>query len=103
MSNEMTLRERILLRLADVIDPETGVNVLRMRLVEDLEADEATGRVSYLFRPSSPLCPIAHSLGLDIKRAIASVSVDGVTKQVIRVAGYIRPDELAELLNRAEV
>ncbi len=101
MSNEMTLRERILLRLADVIDPETGVNVLRMRLVEDLEADEATGRVSYLFRPSSPLCPIAHSLGLDIKRAIASV--DGVTKQVIRVAGYIRPDELAELLNRAEV
>ena len=101
MSNEMTLRERILLRLADVIDPETGVNVLRMRLVEDLEADEATGRVSYLFRPSSPLCPIAHSLGLDIKRAIASV--DGVTEQVIRVAGYIRPDELAELLNRAEV
>lgn len=101
MSTEMTLRERILLRLADVIDPETGVDVLRMRLVEDLEADEATGRVSYLFRPSSPLCPIAHSLGLDIKRAIASV--DGVTQQVIRVAGYIRPHELAELLNRAEV
>lgn len=101
MGADMTLRERILLRLADVIDPETGVDVLRMRLVEDLEADETSGRVSYLFRPSSPLCPIAHSLGLDIKRAIASV--EGVTQQQIRVAGYVRADELAELLNHAEV
>ena len=42
--------------MSKVIDPETGIDVVRMRLVEDLEVDEA-GRVRYRFRPSSPFCP----------------------------------------------
>ncbi|MGC9520252.1 MAG: iron-sulfur cluster assembly protein [Anaerolineae bacterium] len=101
MGTDMTLRERILMRLVDVIDPETGVDVLRMRLVEDLDVDETTGMVRYCFRPSSPLCPLAHSLALDIKRAVASV--DGVKKQQIQVAGYVRSDELTEVVNREDV
>ncbi len=101
MNHEMTVRERILMRLVDVIDPETGVDVLRMRLVEDLEVDEETQVVSYRFRPSSPLCPLAHSLAMDIKRAIASV--DGVIGQKIEVAGYVHAEELTTLVNREEI
>jgi metal-sulfur cluster biosynthetic enzyme len=101
MSADMTLRERILMRLVDVIDPETGVDVLRMRLVEGLSVDEASGRVSYCFHPSSPLCPIAHSLAVDIKHAIAEV--EGVEAQEIRVAGYVKAEELTELINREDV
>jgi metal-sulfur cluster biosynthetic enzyme len=101
MGTQMTLRERILLRLVEVIDPETGIDVLRMRLVEDLEVDEETGEVSYCFRPSSPLCPLAHSLVMDLKRAVAGV--EGVTTQQIVVAGYVRAAELTEMINRAAV
>ncbi len=101
MATDMTLRERILMALVDVIDPETGIDVLRMRLVEDLEVDEAAGLVSYRFRPSSPLCPLAHSLALDLKRAVASVS--GVVEQHIEVAGYVRATELTEMVNRTAV
>jgi metal-sulfur cluster biosynthetic enzyme len=100
MSTEMTIRERILMRLVDVIDPETGVDVLRMRLVEDLDVDEATGLVTYCFRPSSPLCPLAHSLALDIKRAVASV--DGVQRQSIVVSGYVRAEELTKMINQVD-
>lgn len=101
MNSTMTVRERILMRLVDVIDPETGVDVLRMRLVEDLEVDEETGKVSYRFRPSSPLCPLAHSLVLDIKGAVGSV--EGVQKQQIEVVGYIKSEELTELINQEGV
>ena len=52
------LQQTIIERLSEVIDPETGADVLRMRLIEDLVASE-DGRASYAFRPSSPLCPIA--------------------------------------------
>lgn len=93
---ERTLRERILLKLATVIDPETGVDVLRMRLIEDLTVDEEAGLVRYRFRPSSPLCPLAVSLTLDICRAVAEV--DGVTDQEIEVVGYVGADELNRLL-----
>ena len=95
MSNQ-TLRERVLSRLVEVIDPETGVNVLRMRLIEDLSVDE-DGTVRYKFRPSSPLCPLAVTLALDIKRAVAEV--EGVTRQEIEVVGYMGADELNALLS----
>ncbi|MDX9953067.1 MAG: iron-sulfur cluster assembly protein [Anaerolineae bacterium] len=100
MNLEATLREQILLKLVEVIDPETGVDVLRMHLVEDLEVDDVTGTVSYRFRPSSALCPLALSLALDIKHAIASIP--GVQQQHIAVGNYVRAEELTQIINRDE-
>ena len=90
------LRERVLLMLTTVIDPETGVDVLRMRLIEDMEVDEVTGTVRYRFRPSSPLCPLAVTLALEIRDA--SAAVEGVAGQDVEVVGYVGADELTALL-----
>jgi metal-sulfur cluster biosynthetic enzyme len=79
-----------------VSDPETGVDVVRMHLIEELQVDEETGRVRYRFRPSSPLCPLAVYLALDIRAAVARVP--GVTAQEIEVVGYVGADELNALL-----
>jgi metal-sulfur cluster biosynthetic enzyme len=94
--NDPTLVRGILDRLRSVIDPETNVDVIRMRLVEGLEADEE-GRVSYTFRPSSFVCPIAVPLALEIKFAVAEV--DGVSKQQIGIDGYTMAEELERLIN----
>jgi metal-sulfur cluster biosynthetic enzyme len=91
------LRQAVVECLRNVIDPETNVDVIRMRLVEDLVVD-AGGRVSYTFRPSSPLCPIAVSLAVQIKQAIAEVP--GVTAQDISIEGYIAAEELTKLINK---
>lgn len=100
MSLNATLREQILLKLVEVIDPETGMDVLRMQLVEDLDVDENTGTVSYSFRPSSPLCPLALSLATDIKNAVGSIP--GVRRQRITVTNYVRAEELTRLINQDE-
>jgi metal-sulfur cluster biosynthetic enzyme len=92
----MKLEQAITERLRDVIDPETGVDVMRMRLIEELRVDGETGRVSYRFRPSSPLCPLAVHLALEIRDAVAKVP--GVTGQEIEVVGYVGADELNALL-----
>ena len=95
MLNPDQLRAAILRRLATVIDPETGVDVVRMRLIEDLLVDQH-GRVQYKFRPSSPLCPIAIPLALMIQNAITSVP--GVVAQEIEVVGFIQSEELTAIL-----
>jgi len=95
MTDQDTLRESILSRLSTVIDPETGVDVVRMRLIENLTVDDE-GRVSYRFHPSSPLCPIAITLALSIREAVAEV--EGVSGQEIEVVGYIKADELNAIL-----
>ena len=91
------LKEDILRRLELVIDPETGADVLRMRLVEDLVVD-ANGKVRYTFHPSSPLCPIAVYLVKEIKGAVGEIA--GVTKQEITVTGYVAAKELTQLINK---
>lgn len=98
MGLQPTLREQVLMKLVEVIDPETGVDVLHMQLIEELRVDEATGKATYRFRPSSPLCPLATSLALDVKKAVASVP--GITGQEITVTHYVHAEELTEIINR---
>jgi metal-sulfur cluster biosynthetic enzyme len=94
--HSIELKHRIMEEMGQVIDPETGVDVVRMRLIEDLHVDSETGRVCYKFRPSSPLCPLAVVLVLNIREAVARVP--GVTEQEIEVVGYVGAEELNALL-----
>ena len=96
----MDLEQAIVERLRGVIDPETGVDVVRMRLIEGLQVDGETGQVRYRFRPSSPLCPLAVHLALGIREAVAGVT--GVTGQEIEVVGYVGADELNALLSEPQ-
>ncbi len=66
-----------------------------MRLIEDLMVGEG-GHVTYKFRPSSPLCPLAVPLALYIQQAVAEV--EGVTEQDMQVVGYIHAEELTALI-----
>jgi metal-sulfur cluster biosynthetic enzyme len=91
------LQAAIVERLKTVIDPETGADVMRMRLVQELAVD-TDGRVRYTFQPSSPFCPIAVFLVQQIKQAVAAVP--GVTAQQIKVAGYVAAEELTKLINQ---
>jgi len=98
MGDAGQLRAAILDRLSRVIDPETGVDVVRMRLIEDLSVNGA-GRASYKFRPSSALCPLAVPLAQAIQAAVEEV--DGVTGQEIEIVGYVQAEELTALIREA--
>ncbi len=89
------LHNAILEKLTTVLDPETGVDVIRMQLVKDLTLDDE-GKVTYVFRPSSPLCPIAVPLALAIIQAVKDVP--GVTAQRVTVTDYVQADQLNEIL-----
>lgn len=95
MSAEEKIKNDVIAALRNVIDPETGVDVVRMRLVLDLKIRE-DGTADYVFRPSSPLCPIALPLIISIIEAIKLV--DGVFDQKITVVDYVGADELNKLL-----
>jgi metal-sulfur cluster biosynthetic enzyme len=97
MNGPEELRLAILEKLSKVIDPETGADVVRTKLIEDLVVD-ASGQVSYTVRPSSPLCPIAVYLAVQIKMAVASVP--DVSAQKIIITNYVQSKQLTELINQ---
>lgn len=89
------LKEEIMAALKTVIDPETGADVVRMRIVPELTVNE-DGVVTYVFRPSSPLCPIALPLVISIIEAIKAVP--GVRDQQVTVVDYVGAEELNAIL-----
>jgi metal-sulfur cluster biosynthetic enzyme len=54
------------------------------------------GSVSLVFRPSSPICPMAYSLANSIKRRLETVT--GITSVNIRIENFEKAAHLESLL-----
>jgi metal-sulfur cluster biosynthetic enzyme len=98
MPDNEQLRTAVLQKLSTVIDPETGEDIVHMRLIEDLAVD-TQGRVTYKFRPSSAFCPIAIPLADAIQQAVATVP--GVTSQDLQIVGLLFSEEVAAAIQEA--
>ena len=95
----MDLLEKVKDSLTQVIDTETGMDVMRMRLIRDLRVDEH-GDVELTFRPSSVLCPLGFQLGINIKEAV--LNVPGVKSVQVHVAGFIHGEQLKKILEEMD-
>jgi len=96
------LHPKIMKALANVIDPETGLDVLRMGVVRSMKIQRGNRqrRVTLTFRPSSPVCPLAFKLAWEMKKAVETV--DGIESVEIQVEGYHRASELEAILREKE-
>jgi len=86
-------------KLRQVIDPEMGMDVMRMRLVRDLKVDQ-DGDVELTFRPSSVLCPLGFQLGINIKEAV--LDVPGVKSVQVQVDGFIHAEQLKKIVDEID-
>jgi metal-sulfur cluster biosynthetic enzyme len=89
------LEDQVRQALSGVIDPETGLNVMRMGIIHDLACRD-DGRVSLVFRPSAPVCPMAYSLANSIKKSVEAV--DKVNAVDIKVENFHEASRLEALL-----
>ena len=96
------IRKGIQEGLRGIIDPGTGLDVVRMGLVKNTQLEkEGTGYKAILtFRPSSPVCPMAFKLAWDMKQCAQSVC--NVETAEIKVEGYNRAAELEAILKEGE-
>ncbi len=99
MMDKQELTKALTDALDSVIDPETGLSVMRMGLVRNLEADPGTGAVSLTFRPTSPVCPLAFKLGDSIQKAVRSVPQIGAIE--LRVENHAQSQHIEDVLAQA--
>ncbi len=91
------MEDQVKRALSEVIDPETGLNIMRMDLIHNLRVTE-DGAVSLVFRPSSPVCPMAYTLANSIKKKIESLK--DVKSVRIAVENFQNADHLERLVNQ---
>ncbi|MGB6068221.1 MAG: iron-sulfur cluster assembly protein [Desulfomonilaceae bacterium] len=97
--NSSGIEEEVRQALGQVIDPETGLSIMRMELIHNIEANP-DGSVSLIFRPSSPVCPLAYSLANSVKKKVEAIK--HVKSVKITVENFERAEHLEGLLNSAE-
>jgi len=96
------IRKQIEEGLRGIIDPGTGLDVVRMGLVKNtvLEKGGAGYKAILTFRPSSPVCPMAFKLAWDMKQC--AQAVHDIENVEIKVEGYNRAAELEAILTEGE-
>jgi len=85
-------------RLRKVIDPGANLNVVDMGLIKELSISD-DGEVNVVFRPSSPVCPLAFVLAANIKKALEEV--DEVSSVHLKIVDFVRADELNKMMEDA--
>jgi len=93
----MELKEKVEQALTQVIDPETSLDVMRMRLVTDLNVTD-DGVVSLTFIPSSPVCPLGFQLAISIQEALKQV--EGVKDIKIDVKNFVYAEQVKMALEQ---
>jgi len=77
----MEMKEKIMAALKKTIDPETGIDVVTMKMIKSVV--EKNGNVKIKFKPTTPFCPMIGYLTEQIEQAAKSVK--GIKKVEVEV------------------
>ena len=97
----MVDKTSIVKELALVVDPEVGVPITEMDLVDDIGIDDSTGIVSIGFHLTAPFCPpmFALEIAQDIKKRVSAL--EGVKEVKISMSGLFMAEEINRRVNSA--
>ncbi len=95
-----SLREKVIEKLRKVYDPELRQDVITLKLVFDIEADEEKGTVKLKFRPTAFVCPIGIQLAIMIKMAI--LELEEVKEVEMEVLDFVYAKQAMEYLSQID-
>jgi metal-sulfur cluster biosynthetic enzyme len=93
------LEDKVREAVGKVTDPETDMTFAEMQMITNVKEEEP-GVFKVEFVPSSPFCPIAFKLAMDIKNA--AMTVAGVKKALIYCHGHMMEQHINEMTNKEQ-
>lgn len=98
MKETVVEKPAIVKELAQVVDPEVGVSITEMDLVDDVTISP-DGVVSIGFHLTAPFCPpmFALEIAQDIKKRISAL--EGVKDVKITMTGHFMAEEINRRVN----
>lgn len=88
-------KKKIEALLREVIDPEVGMNVVDMGLIDSIETGKS-GKTVVKFHLTSPFCPMALGLAKSIKDRLDDAGV----KNEVFLSGHAMADKVNKMLNQ---
>ena len=67
------LEKRVKVALTTIFDPEIPVNIYELGLIYKLDLDASSGRVNVQMTLTSPACPVAGALPVEVQTKLAAI------------------------------
>jgi metal-sulfur cluster biosynthetic enzyme len=93
------LEDKVRETVGKVVDLETGLTFSEMHMITSVKEEEPSV-VKVDFVPSSPFCPIAFKLAMDLKSA--ALRVVGVKKIFVYCRGHMMEQQINEMVNKEQ-
>jgi metal-sulfur cluster biosynthetic enzyme len=90
------LENKVLTEIEKIVDFETGLTFSEMKMIRLVKEIEP-GVIRVDFTPTSPVCPMATRLALEVKSK--AENIEGVKKALVYVRGHIMEQEINERVN----
>ena len=90
------LENKVLSEIEKIVDFETGLTFSEMKMIRLVKETEP-GVVRVEFTPTSPVCPMATKLAIEVKDR--AENIEGVKKAIVYVRGHIMEQEINERVN----
>jgi metal-sulfur cluster biosynthetic enzyme len=82
--------------LEKVIDPEIGLSITAMQLIDNVKIDK--DKVLIELHLTSPFCPLAFNIANDIKERVSKL--DGVKSVRVKLTNHAMSEKISEALNK---
>lgn len=89
-------KKTVIKELEKVIDPEIGISITEMKLIDDVKIDK--DKVLIEFHLTSPFCPLALNIASDIKERISKLN--GVKSVRVKLSNHEMSEKIGEMLNK---
>ncbi|MEM0075778.1 MAG: iron-sulfur cluster assembly protein [Nitrososphaerota archaeon] len=101
MPTKEEMIDQIWEKLNYVVDPEIGVPILELNLVEKLDVSD-DGNVYTEVRMTTPVCPamFAYQIAEDVRRSI--MEVEGVKNVTVKIKDHYMADIINQNINSPE-
>jgi metal-sulfur cluster biosynthetic enzyme len=95
---KLVTEEEIMKELSNVVDPEIGMSIVDMGLVDEVKIED--NKVSVSFHLTAPFCPpvFAIMIAKDIKDRLSKMA--GVKNSEVKLVGHIMADQINETINK---
>ena len=90
------LESKVLAEIEKIVDFETELTIGEMKMIQLVQETEP-GVIRVDFTPTSPVCPMAVKLAIEIRDK--AENIEGVEKAIVYVNGHIIEEEINKSVN----
>jgi len=90
------LESKVLAEIEKIVDFETELTIGEMKMIRLVQETEP-GVIRVDFTPTSPVCPMAVKLAIEIRDK--AENIEGVEKAVVYIRGHIMEQEINKRVN----